>query len=310
MTTLTSNASKTTDDDGISKTLAIVFLVIDPAIAIMTICGNGVFIVTLIKKRSLHNPSNMFLGALALCDLLVGIVAQTLWICELIYTVSGKDATQLSNMNYIVIWAFVFFSLICVNLVSLDRYIAVCFANWYRAKATCKSHITMIVSLIVISIIIYCIGHFIMLEFNTWIPDYIFTAFLGLSVLMIGFCNFKIFLVIKRQQKQIRESTVVVNYLQGIQNGQDNYRNLVIPIITLLLFVCYTPMVIVEGLFAIFQVFRISDRNLSILRHWTEFSVLLNSFVNPIVYYARMKTFRIAAREMIYPMCSERGVTH
>ena len=309
-TSLLLNASKATNDDSTFKTLFVVFLVIDPAIAILTICGNGIFIFTLIKKRSLHNPSNMLLGALALCDLLVGIVAQALWIGGLIFTVSGKDSTHLNEIKYIIVWPLVFFSLICIDVVSLDRYIAVCFGNWYRAKATCRSHITIIASLLVISIVLSCLSHFIIVKANTWVPDYLFTGFLGLSILMIGFCNFKIFKAVKSQRKQIRELSVVENYVEATRNGHDNYRNLVIPIITLLLFICYSPMVIVESLFEIFNVFAISERDFKILRYWTEFFVLLNSFINPIVYYARMKTFRVAAREIICPVRSEMAVTH
>ena len=305
MTLPPSNTSNATDNYYNSKTLAVVFLVIDPVIAIMTVFGNGLFIVTLKKKRSLHTPSNMLLGALALCDLLVGIVAHTLWICELIYIVSEKDFTRLSTINYIGIWGFVFLSLICINVVSLDRYIAVRFANWYRAKATCKSHITIIAYTLTASIIIYSLCQFIMFRVYTWIPEYIFIGFMGLSVLVIGFYNLQIFIVIKRQQKQIRELSVVENYVHETRNSQDNHRNLVIPIIILLLFLCYSPMVIVEVLFSMLEVFKISERDLSILRYWSEFSILLNSFINPIVYYARLKAFRVAARKIIWPVRSE-----
>ena len=305
MTSHPSNTSNATDYVYNSKTLAVVFLVIDPVIAIMTVFGNGLFIVTLIKKRSLHTPSNMLLGAMALCDLLVGIVAHTLWICELIFIVSEKDFTRLSTINYIGIWGFVFLSLICINVVSLDRYIAVRFANWYRAKATCRSHITIIASLLTASIIIYCLCQFIIFKANTWIPDYFFTGFLCLSVLVIGFYNLQIFIIIKSQQKQIRKVSVPTNNAQATRSGQDNSRNLVIPIITLLLFICYSPMVIVEVVFSMFEFFVISERDLIILQYWTEFSILLNSFINPIVYYARMKTFRVAARNIIWPVRSE-----
>ena len=282
--------------DNALKVHAIVLLVIDTPVAIMTIIGNGMFLITLFAKRRLHTPSNMLLGALALSDFLVGIVAQPLWICELSFTVSGKEQNPFIKINYLVIWALILFSFLFIDLVSLDRYISVCFPIWYHAKTTCKRHITIATILLVLCFKGYCIGQLIMFKTNSWILEIFYTTLMGISLLLTGFCNFKVFTEVKKQQIQIRESSVEENYNEVLHTRQDNCKSLIVPIITLLLYLCYSPMCIVHGIMYSSAIF--SNIGMEIAMFWTEFMVLLNSLANPIVYYARMKTFREAARAL------------
>ena len=309
MTTQQVNVSKAEDNYDTLKRHAMALLVIDPVVAVMTVVGNGVFIITLVKKRSLHTPSNILLGALAFSDLFVGIIAQPLFICELSLTVLGRSQSIWYTISYFTIWAFVFFSFLYINIVSLDRYIAVCFPTWYYSKATCKSHITIAVSIFISSTICYSIGQFIGHEVNTYIPEYIFTAFVSVSLLITGFCNFNIFKVIRRQQKGIRDLIVPVHYVRSSQSGQDTYKSLIIPTITILLFICSSPMVIIEVLWGSVHDLKIPDSHHYVIQLWTVFLILLNSFVNPVVYYARMKAFRKAAKAMLCSIRPEIGGT-
>ena len=58
------------------KNNIIAFLIIDIFFTIMAIIGNSIFVITLIKKRSLHTPSNVLLGSLCFSDLIVAFIAQ------------------------------------------------------------------------------------------------------------------------------------------------------------------------------------------------------------------------------------------
>ena len=299
MTTSTANISEYTEAYDSLKTHAIILLVVDPVVAILTIVGNGLFIITIVKKRSLHKPSNILLGVLALSDVLVGIIAQPLFIIELSFAVSGKFTGVWYTISYFTKWGFVFFSFLYINVITFDRYIAVCYPTWYYSKATCKSHITIAVSVLILSAISYSTGQSVGHTVNTYIPEHIFTTFVAISLLITGFCNFKVFKVIRRQQKEIREQTVAVHHVRSSQSGQDTYKSLIIPVITILLFICSIPMVIIELLWVSVDDLNIPDSHHYVIQLWTEFLILLNSFVNPIVYYARMKVFRSAARKVL-----------
>jgi len=286
------NTSISTTDNAL-KVHAIVLLVIDTPIAFMTIIGNGIFLITLFAKRCLHTPSNMLLGALAFSDLLVGIVAQPLWICELSFTVSGKKPNLFIYINFLVIWGFILFSFLFIDLVSVDRYIAVCFPMWYHARTTCKRHITIATFLLVLFLACYCIGQIIIFKTDSLIIEKLYMTLMGISLILTGFCNFKVFKEVRKQQIRIRESSVEENYTSVSNTKEENNKSLIVPIITFLCYACYSPICIVHGIMYSSAMF--SDTGEHIVLLWTEFMVLFNSFANPVAYYARKKKFREAA---------------
>ena len=300
-TSIPSTSNKSIDSD-IIKTNAMILIAIDPIIAIMTIFGNGVFLITLFKTRNLHTPSNILLGALSISDLLVGVVAQTIWIGELACVVSEKQSSVFENLNYTAIWAFIFFSAIFITTVSLDRYAAVCYPIWYHAKVSCETHAILAAFLLIASIALYCLGQFVIHKADTYIPDYMFTVLMGSSLMITGFCNFRIFRVIKRQHREIRAvSTGLRNSSlpqRNSVNSHDRSKTMIIAIITFLFFICYAPVIITEAILDVLGIFKKSETAGSLCRYWAEFFVLLNSLINPIVYYARMKTFRKAAKDV------------
>ena len=211
--------------DNALKVHAIVLLVIDTPVAFMTIIGNGMFLITLFAKRCLHTPSNMLLGALAFSDLLVGIVAQPLWICELSFTVSGKEQNPFIEINYLVIWALILFSFLFIDHVSLDRYIAVCFPIWYHVRTTCKRHITIATIFFVLCFTGYCIGQFIIVKTHNLVLEKLYIALMGISLVLTGFCNFKVFTEVKRQQIRIRETSVEENCTSAPYTRQESYNH-------------------------------------------------------------------------------------
>ena len=84
-----------------------VFLALFLVVTFMIIVGNGVFSIVLLRKKSLHTPSNILLGALSFSDLLVGSVVQPLWIVEFSYRIDGKDVTStdyILKVKHIVTW--------------------------------------------------------------------------------------------------------------------------------------------------------------------------------------------------------------
>ena len=275
------------------KVHAIVLLAVNAPITLLTIIGNGMFLITLFATRCLHTPSNMLLGALALSDLLVGTLGQPLWICKLSLTISGKDATLFHDISFIVMWALVLLSSIFIHIVSLDRYIAVCFPIWYHARATCKTHITAAVLALLACIVAYCTGYLVRLETKSSTVDKVYNSLVGILLLITGFYNFKVFIVVKRQRIQIRDSSAMENGRASPHRSQENYKALIIPIITLLFFACYCPMLLVEGVLELLHIF--SKRDVKITRLWVEFLVLLNSVLNPVAYYVRMEAVREAA---------------
>ena len=75
------------------ETSRIILLTLVSIFMIFTILANSAYILTLWKKTALHKPSNMLLGALAMSDVLVAVVAEPIWMVAIFYTLlSAKDS--------------------------------------------------------------------------------------------------------------------------------------------------------------------------------------------------------------------------
>lgn len=60
------------------ETIVIINCVLNVPLMIICIIGNSLVLTAILKTPSLHSPSIMFLGSLAVSDLLVGLVGFTL----------------------------------------------------------------------------------------------------------------------------------------------------------------------------------------------------------------------------------------
>ena len=95
-------------------------------VAVVSVVTNGLFLFVLIKKRSLHCPSNTLLGLLCSVDLLTGLIALPLCI-------AGESKRNCFDCKPFVLqlasafsWTFLGLSYQIITLISLDRYAAIC----------------------------------------------------------------------------------------------------------------------------------------------------------------------------------------
>ena len=284
---------------------ATVHLVMVPIVAMLTVVTNGVFIITLIKKKSLHTPSNILLGALALSDVLVAVVAEPLWMVNLSFTSIGEESTTFESVNNSLVTFQVALSFFYIATISLDRHMAVFYPFWYHAHATCKSHIIIAIAVIVLSIILKT-PLTVIARIELTIASYIFIAKMFIAIIIACYCNWKIFGLIQKQMREINAAQTTTTRAEVrssvCRRMHEKNKAVIVIIIAMSLILCYMPFMIVIFMQGIGKTLSASDARLSL--HWTVFLVLLNSLVNPIVYYARMKSFRKAAKELI---CKRRG---
>ena len=103
-------------------------------LALVTTSLNTLLLSAIRKNTSLHLPSKLLLGSLALTDLGVGIVAQPMFVVFLVAKVKGFSA--LSCFSYAILTTAAFIltcvSLLTMTAISLDRYIALYFHLRYR----------------------------------------------------------------------------------------------------------------------------------------------------------------------------------
>ena len=179
----------------------IIFLALDFIMAVLTIAGNSIFMLTLIKTRELHTPSNMLLGALCLSDLLVGFIVHPMFItfyfkAQLQRTHDEVTEKMIFTAQHICTGLSFLFGVI----VSLDRYAAICHPYRYHALAKCKTHLWIAVLTGMTWTLIPVIDRFI--------DEPLFLAvstsggvLIGISLILFSY--YRIYSVIRTQKRQV-----------------------------------------------------------------------------------------------------------
>ena len=258
---------------------------------ILTLVGNAIFLVTLVRTSLLHTPSNVLLGALCVTDLLVGLLCQPMHIALLLNDPGPSNISLIKAYNFIFNFSC-WNSFVCSLLITLDRYAAICFPYRYRELATCKKYV----------FITLCILTFVMIRsiFEAAFlkrTDLVFWSVqVGIQLLIITavFISYaKIYKVVLSHQKRIvAMGASSVNQRSRISNRERSKTNTV-TIILAAFIACYAPYVVYSVQWILFFC---GKAKLSFkLALWANYFVLLNSCINPIIYCVRSREIRNAA---------------
>lgn len=275
-----------------------IIIVLDILTALGTIGGNTIFLTTLIKTTSLHTPSNMLIGALCICDLLVGFVAQPVYLRMLFLMRDGKGEDTQTVFNAAFFW-FSGLSCLLAATMSLDRYFAICHPFAYRRLATCKRHI-------IIATIISIIWSLYSIPFS--IADrkgikflYTFVGYIFAVAAVISFSYVQIYRVMLAQ----RRTMPTIGVISGTEEGgnvrmREADKARTISFILGFFLLCHIPYLA----FTIYFIgwhsqFCENSHHVTIMFLWDEYFLLLSSCVNPLVYGLRRREFKLAGLRII-----------
>lgn len=284
-----------------SLTSALFFFIFDIIVALSTIICNSIFMITLIKTRSLHTPSNILLGALCFSDLLVGFIVQPITISffailRINHAINIPLVTALSVTFYICTGL----SFLCIVLVSLDRYVAVCHPYKYHSLATCKTHIYLA---IVATLIWICFAGTRLFLAMTVVFEIIRLSLSALCIIIVIFSYARIYKIISRHRRCMHADSVPSSGGSDTQaRGRERRKSCTMAIIIGIFFVCYLPYTALYVSHLIRRMYCLNTQFVNILSNWSVFLVLLNSLLNPIVYYARSKEIKDAVLKVIQPI--------
>lgn len=265
----------------------------------LTIIGNSMFLVTLLKSRSLHTPSNFLLGMLCCSDLLVGVVVQPLF---LINTQSTGQCYPFDITSSIYYYCYVICcgcSLFLASLLSIDRYIAICHPFKYYTIVNIKNY-----------------GWIIGVLFLTWTAISA-TIFLSMYYLWMGFMIIEILVIVVILISYARIYSVLSKVKRTVQNigviegvaasslqkqKRERDKTCTIAVILGFLLVSYSVELGRSLAFLLKRKENCDEFHLTlIIDIWTDLFVLANSFVNPIVYGVRSNEIRKAALKIFRP---------
>jgi len=268
------------------ETFVIVNCALNAILMLITILGNSLVIVAVLKTPSIRSPSITLFCGLAVSDLLVGLVGQPLYIVK---------ELKVRDLLLKFIWYFTTYcscgvSLCTVTIITLDRFAAL---HYHMRYATLVTTARVVYTLVIAWLIIF-------LSFGIFFLDksvnfLIASVFIAICLSISSFCYIRIFHIVKRHQKQIKTQHQIVqssndaNNLNMMRLKKSSMNTFVFYIVLIL---CYFPMFVLMILYG-------KKKSLT-HEQWTpelSFSgtaVFVNSSINPLLYCWRLTELRAA----------------
>ena len=269
--------------------------VLNMFLSIATFLGNTLILVAFYKESFLHTPSKLLFRCLATTDLCVGLVSEPLIVVYWMSVVNERwNICRYAQASiFITGHALCSVSLFTLTAISVDRLIALLLGLRYRQVVTSKRMYVTVTAFWVVSIV----GA--LMYFRNYHAT-LFYGYIGTTVcLAISlFCYTKIFLNFRHRQSQVQNN---------VQQGQPRplniarYKKAVSSALWLQLTLvgCYLPYGIVGVIMSQAEI----TSSIYLTRQFALTLVLLNSSLNPILYFWKIKEVRQAVKDTIRQFC-------
>ena len=278
------NYSSNTDANPKSgfETIVMANCILNAPLMLLSIIGNALVLVAILRTPSIRSPSVIFLCNLAVSDLLVGLVVEPAYIAEQIVRTVTVPQKAVKTMGF----AGCSVSLWTITAITVDRFLALHYHLQYPNLMTTSRAIYTIVT-------IWCI--ITLFSFSVlWSPRiyYFLGAFcITICLLVCLVCFIKIYRIVLRHQLQIHvqqqavENSTDTNK-QQIRQSIRSAKNVFIYFLAMIL--CYSPLligVIISGFTSV---------DLKVIWTFPVTVAFVNSFINPFLYCWRMTELRAA----------------
>ena len=270
----------------------IVLSALNIPLSFAAIAGNNLIIIALQKPSSLHPPSKLLLGCLAIADLCVGLIIQPLYVIYLMSSEHYKRCYYVKVVFMATSATFCLLSLITLTSISVDRLLAMMLGLRYREEVNLRRAWVLVASIWLNNIAILAT-----IFFNPKIYVKLVTVELMLCVIISTCCYSKIYLRLRQHQAQVQD-----HVHQGQLNGGGiginiaRYKKTVSSALWVqtVCVVCYVPLGLTEAIIVI------TGLVTPALAVFVTFSVvLLNSTLNPFLYCWKIKEVRQAVKDTI-----------
>ncbi|XP_078381447.1 melanocyte-stimulating hormone receptor-like [Oculina patagonica] len=257
-----------------------------------TIVLNVLTMIAVKIKARLQSMSNIALACLAATDAMVGIFVQPLYISLVILTLQGETTSDVCRLQNVTKYSMNFFclsSLAHLMLMSADRYLAIKQSYSYdqivtKARVLIASAIAWIFSPAVL------ILHFV--DHNLFL--FIQNSFVVVFMVLIAICSAMVYCEARRHERQIAAQQVSVEAREKFLKEKRALK--LTTSIVVILFLNYLPIIS----FRIVKNFLRASLDIIYALYTSSASlVVVNSFINPLIYSVRLRQFRVAYIELL-----------
>ena len=271
--------------------------VVTALLAPMTVTGNALIMAAIWRNPSLRTPSYVLLAGLAVTDFCSGLLSQPFFVMNQLAGLAGNiklfciGAVMTSNVGYI----FSCLTVVVMTIIAVERWLHMSRRSLLTARRVVILYITSVVLLI---LLVACN------MYNWYKTDEFFSAFIVVLLFCAALCfSLTIFAYLKVFQiKREHQSQVQTN-----QNAIDiqKYKKSVFTILNILavLLLSYVPFMCCLLVISIMDDFR--GELSSTAKIVCAAIVLFSSFVNPLLYYRRIKEIRDSVRSIVRNLCSK-----
>lgn len=280
------------------------------AVALVTTALNFLILISIWKTPSLHKPSYILIGSLALSDFLIGITV------ELLSLVVGMAAQGKGwNEPLCIVWKtgrglsywLAAVSLYTLATISLDRLLAIKLRNRYRNIVTLKRVLVTFMPFWIGSLIII-LPLFLTLTAQTFAHVLLFFG-VAASILIsfIAICYSTAFYQLRKLACTVSptvgnaEAPSVSSSKIDVSKYRKSLKTTFLVFVLIMIF--YTPYVFLNGIGTVLQIDKTTFKSekekefivtIYMFMGVSEFIVVSNSFVNPLMYLWRMSDIRTA----------------
>ena len=254
---------------------------------------NSLVIVAVKTKRHLRTKSNISLACLATTDFAVGLIVQPLAITSFsLFFIGSSAQTMTSSFVWVssaVGQTCTAASLLHLLLMSGERYLAIKHPFAYENGLVTEARIIIASGLAWMCAAIVC-------GIRASIFREISVVFISAVISTVVYCHVVIYKEVRRNTQQIIANQVSLAVKEKLLKNKRAFNTTVVIVLTL--FLCYIPIWIWLILFIF-----LNGENASDVGQIAFFPIIflqaLNSSINPIIYTARIRHFRVAFFQMV-----------
>ena len=288
-------------DHSTRETFVIMNFILNAPLMVVSILGNALVLVAIIRTSSICSTTMIMLCSLAVSDLLVGLVAQPCYLADLLTT--GNLTADLSVMAGFSVCGVTLWT---TTAISVDRFLALHYHMRYATLVT-KSrvkHTVLTIWLINVSLS----GLYLWKEREYKLAIAIITV---MCLTISTFSYILIYRVVRRHKLQMHTQQQVVHSVTMVTTAGNKGVHILRMkksamntfVFYIFLIICYIPMYILLTLHGISYI------DWTIQWSFITILVFMNSAINPFLYCWRLRELRATvvktAKEML--ICKQTG---
>ena len=258
----------------------------------ITCAGNFIIVYVIWKSRDLHSPSFFLLSCLAAADFLVGVICQPSMVARRIAKLQGDPSLicPLSMLQVMSAWITGGVSLLILALVSIDRLLALTLHLRYNSIVT--------VSRMCFAVLLIWVATATTVSLRFAVTNWLIIPLLVLLItfLVIAFCTYKIFYIVGKHRRQIREQNIFMSVGPNASNELKCRKSaatiLYVYGLLLTFYIPFFATVLGENIIGY-------TRSVRIAYYFSTTAVFFNSLWNPVVYCWRIREIRQAVKSVL-----------